>query len=367
MTTEESDFKDKLTAVRGILEKLGRDAVVLREQSNFSWLTGGRGQISLASEKACCTTVISRNSAAVLTTNIEKERLETEELADCSGLTIEAYPWNRPELGDARLRDMLESLKCISEQDIEPKLLGLRTMMNGREIERYRQLCRDTAEAAEDVCRRASMGVSELGLAGELSEGLWRRGIEPVTVLIAFDERAERFRHPLPTAKRLDGHAFIGVCGRKRGLIASVSRMVSVTGDPAKLEDLRRRYRICAETDAEFARLTKPGAALNEVFEGGIACYARGGLAGEWKNHHQGGLTGYRAREIKASHESRHIIREGEVYAWNPTVPGCGCEDTRLVTADGTANMSHTGKFRYLELGTDRRHQLIPDIWINRR
>jgi hypothetical protein len=63
--------------------------------------------------------------------------------------------------------------------------------------------------------------------------------------------------------------------------------------------------------------------------------YTANGLAGEWNNHHQGGLTGYLAREIRVGPDCPVKARIGEAFAWNPSAPGAKCEDTVLLEKDG--------------------------------
>ena len=42
-------------------------------------------------------------------------------------------------------------------------------------------------------------------------------------IMIATDDRVFRYRHPIPTDRRLEKHAMLVVCGRKWGLIVSAT------------------------------------------------------------------------------------------------------------------------------------------------
>ena len=59
-----------------------------------------------------------------------------------------------------------------------------------------------------------------------------------VVNLIATDERIFNFRHPLPTHKRLERYAMLVLCGRQRGLVCSITRLVHFGRLP---DDLRRK------------------------------------------------------------------------------------------------------------------------------
>eukprot|EP00644_Phytophthora_capsici_P012101 jgi/Phyca11/15296/fgenesh1_pg.PHYCAscaffold_12_\ len=61
---------------------------------------------------------------------------------------------------------------------------------------------------------------------------LWARGITPVVMLVAADERVDTIRHPLPTQKRVKNKAMLVICGLRAGLIASTTRLVYLTMTP---------------------------------------------------------------------------------------------------------------------------------------
>ena len=44
--------------------------------------------------------------------------------------------------------------------------------------------------------------------------------------------------------------------------------------------------------------------------------------------HHQGGPTGYGCREFVVTPDTKGFLREGQAYAWNPTILGTKCEET---------------------------------------
>jgi antitoxin VapB len=120
------------------------------------------------------------------------------------------------------------------------------------------------------------------------------------------------------------------LCGRRQGLICSVTRFIHFGRIPG---DLRRNAEIVAELDAVIINATRPNHSLGEIFQKAVTAYARVGFPDEWKNHHQGGLAGYEPREITATPYSKELVSIGQAYAWNPSVPGNKSEDTILVGA----------------------------------
>ena len=161
-----------------------------------------------------------------------------------------------------------------------------------------------------------------------MAAALLERGIAPIVLQVASDERVRAYRHVLPTDRRLERHLFLSFCGRRAGLVASMTRVEHFGRIP---DDLLSRQRAVAAVDATLIARSCPGARLDEVFQAAVDRYAEEGFAGEWKRHHQGGAAGYETREYLACPTSTDVISSGQVFAWNPSVPGAKSEDTVAV------------------------------------
>jgi hypothetical protein len=53
-------------------------------------------------------------------------------------------------------------------------------------------------------------------------------------------------------------------------------------------------------------------------------------------------MTGYASREIIATPETRQEIREGQAFAWNPSLVGAKAEETFMLGPDGTEVLTHS-------------------------
>jgi antitoxin VapB len=188
------------------------------------------------------------------------------------------------------------------------------------------------AQAIDSAARAIRPGQTEYQIAALLGAEAERRGAQPVVNLIATDERVFRFRHPLPTGKELERYAMLVLCGRRWGLVCSVTRLVHFGRLP---DELRRKAEAVAQVDAAFLATTRPGQTLGQVFEQAAAAYAECGFPGEWQWHHQGGPAGYEPREYLATPGSQDLVQAGQAYAWNPSIAGTKSEDTILVTDSG--------------------------------
>ncbi len=207
-------------------------------------------------------------------------------------------------------------------------LLNERAHLSPDEAARFRALGRLCAEAMHAAIQQIRPGQSEHTLAALLAGEAIAREVWPIVDLVATDERIFDYRHPLPTQKTLSRYAMLVLCGRRWGLVCSLTRLVHFGPLP---DGLRRKQQAVAEVDAALLSATRPGATLAQVFACGVAAYEKTGHAGEWQLHHQGGAAGYEPREYLGTPTAADVVAENQVFAWNPSITGCKSEDSILI------------------------------------
>lgn len=343
----------KLGSVRAWLDKEQLGGLLLASQANFAWITaGGHSHISLAGEKGAASVLITAHDAIVNTTNIERRRLIDEELPKGCFETIE-YPWHEPGQETGKIEDFCDPGKCVSDlpgmqlRTADADLAELRRVLMAPEVERYRELAQDAAAAVESVCRLGESGDSELEIAGRVASLCYERDILPLVNLVAADHRIQRYRHPLPSPNRIRRTLLVALTGRRAGLHASLTRMVSFGETSAELQS---RQAACARIDARMILESRPGRALSDVFQAGIEQYGLEGFPHEWKLHHQGGLTGYAGREVFAGPSTAYSLRSEQALAWNPSITGAKSEDTILAADAGPQVLTRSGHWPELEI-----------------
>jgi antitoxin VapB len=267
----------------------------------------------------------------VLTNNIEATRIEQEEKLIDQGWEIHAGPWYAaPET----LSSLTGGVKLgadgpiASGVDLTAEIARLRANLTPEEGDRFRVLGRQCAEVMDNATRAVKPGMTEFQIAALLANEAQSRGVQAIVVLVATDERIFSFRHPLPTEKQLDRYAMLVLCGRRYGLVCSLTRLVHFGRLP---EELQQKSQAVAQVDAAMIMETRPGKTLGQIFARTEVAYTKAGFAGEWKLHHQGGPAGYEPREYIATPDSEDVIRKGQAYAWNPSITGTKSEDTILV------------------------------------
>jgi hypothetical protein len=80
---------------------------------------------------------------------------------------------------------------------------------------------------------------------------------------------------------------------------------------------------------------TRQGRTLAQAFEDCRRFYAEAGFPEGWRDHHQGGMTGYASREVIATRGTQQEIREDQAFAWNPSLVGAKAEETFVLRHDG--------------------------------
>ncbi len=334
MTT--SEFDEKQRRIQRLLEAHQLDALLLQRVSSFAWATcGAASYVNTATTDGESALLITPNGRCVITNNIEAPRLEHEERLHDQGWTFRITPWFQAQDTVARLTQGMNLGADGPYQgatDLSAELARLRANLTPQEVERFRKLGRLCAEAMDSAIRAVRPGQGEHEIAGLLAHGAESRGAQAIVNLVATDERIFSFRHPLPTRKLLDTYAMLVLCGRKWGLVCSLTRLVHFGPLP---DELRRKAQAVAQIDGTFILTTRPGRALADVFERATAAYAETGFPDEWRLHHQGGVAGYEPREVVATPDSADVVSVAQAYAWNPSIAGTKSEDTMLVNEEG--------------------------------
>jgi len=299
--------------------------LVTSRPPDVRWLLCGRGRpVDASSPTAGYTIELDGGRARVLYPDIEHPRVVAEERLDELGYELAPYAWHEGH----------------GLEDTPPVLDALRLELNEAERERYRRAGADVADAMRGALARLRPETSELEAAAVLSAGARERGFTTPVVLVAGDERQRVHRHPLPTGAALGRHALLAITAERDGLHVSMTRLVSFGAPPGELADL---VLAAAEVDAAMIAASSPGTTTGEVLRVAADAYAERGFPEEWRLHHQGGLTGYRGREVFAVPDEATALPPSCAVAWNPSITGgAKSEDTALVDAGGVEVVTRT-------------------------
>ena len=318
------------------LEAAGGAALVVSAPENVRWLLCGRGRpVDVGS--ADYTVVLRDGSAFVVYPDIERSRVEDEERLAELGCEPVPFPWH--EGRDSTIARLAGSA-AATDLEVEADLAPHRRALGAEEVERYRSAGADTAAAFVAALGSLKPDLSELDSAAALAHETRDRDLVARVNLVAGERRQPVHRHPLPTAAPLGRHALLALTTERDGLHVSMTRIVSFGPSPERLAEL---VWAAAEVDAAVLGASRPGMTHGELFDVLTAAYERVGFPEEWRRHHQGGLTGYKGREVFAVPGEPTPLPQVGAVAWNPSITGGGkSEDTALVTERGVEVVTRT-------------------------
>nr|PKO08307.1 MAG: peptidase M24 [Chloroflexi bacterium HGW-Chloroflexi-2] len=326
------EYTYKQNQLKALLERYKLNGLLLNRVSSISWATCGvNSAVNTATTNGPVRLFITKDKVYLITKNIEAPRLEQEGQLKTQGWEFIVTPWYEPDfdlreiVGEGPLGADFSHPGAI---DLTAEISQLRSNLLPAEQTRFKGLGGQCAAAMAKTIHAIEPGMTEFEIASILSFETEKQGIKAIVNLVATDERIFKYRHPLPTEKQLQKYAMVVLCGRKWGLVCSLTRLVHFGNIPVEIQN---KLTSVAKIDTELIRNTRPGKSIGEVFSQAVLAYQSEGYPNEWQLHHQGGMTGYEPRESVAGPQSKQIIQAGQFYAWNPSISGVKSEDTIFV------------------------------------
>lgn len=204
-------------------------------------------------------------------------------------------------------------------------------------------ICRDAADALEP-------GFTEREVAVDLAASFMRRGFAVDEMMVGFDDRLQRYRHPVAREAVLERAALIHPTVNRWGLHGIATRMVHLGPPPMALVD---SFATCSEVEAWSIAMSRPGVTFAEVLRGQRERYARRGHPDAWREHWQGGLTGFIMCDPAHVDRPQDAIPDGGIFNWFITLPGAKKEELTLATPEGGRVLSLTGAWPIETIDTD--------------
>ncbi len=345
MTMASEEIAHKLARMREALSETGAAAIRLRGTDWFAWATAGASNtVLLAAETGVAEVLVTPQEAWILTDEIEAQRLVDEQLSP--DFQLQVNPWAEFSKREAFVREVAGDGKVLSdrvalpdgtyaalpEAALPPSLLHHKRVLLPSEIDRYRHIGRLASEAMTEALSQAQPSWTEYELAGAGASALWSRGLHPALTLVAGERRLPLYRHPLPTQVTIGRVAMMVFCARGQGLYANLTRFIHFGSLPTEQAELHQQVR---EVEAVALNQSQPNMTLNGVYGSIAQAYEQHGHPQAIQEHHQGGTTGYLAREVVANPTTADQLAVGMALAWNPSLPGAKIEDTFVIQADG--------------------------------
>lgn len=334
-----TEVRTKHKRVVEFMSKHQLGAVALSGRPNFAWLTGGKlSHVNSAAQEGVATLIVTPEEIVCVSSNIERPRLADEELAD-AGMALVDHSWCDGAGRKRVIDDLIGGVNVAYDvagpglpdraKPLPGEFCQLRWSLLADEVQRYKQAGQVAAAAMEAALAEVTPGMTENEIAARAAAHVYDRSARPWVILVAADERIVRYRHPIPTDRRLDRIVMLVLCVEKHGLLCSLTRLVSFKPIDEKLRGL---HQAVTRVDAAMCLCSQPGKTLGDMFDTAERAYAEVDFADEWRLHHQGGPTGYTTRDAVATAGNPAKLVANQAFAWNPSITGTKSEDTIILT-----------------------------------
>src|SRR5436190_307772 len=243
-----SELDEKTERLQRMLDRENLGGVLLNAQHNFAWLTGGSSNgIDLSRENGAAYLLVrSDGKRFLLANNIEMPRLLAEEISADDFEPVDLTWQDEKASGNfviEKANALLTNGEIVTDitidaaiKAVEGKIARCRFSLTADEEARYRIHGRDAGIAVRNVIDSLTPGETEIEIAEKLRHEFALTGMASVVTLVAADERIAQYRHPVPTAKRWEKMVMLVTCAKRRGLITSLTRIVSIGEVPDEVK-----------------------------------------------------------------------------------------------------------------------------------
>lgn len=363
---ENKELNEKLGRVRRLMEEKGLKGIYVKRQDNFGWLSCGRVSYLGPGEMGNCGLLVTMEGQYAVTNNIEAPRMAEEEQLEELGFSLRYGVWHdegfekktvRELSGGAVGSDFTDAWGPMMAGDIQK----LRFSLTEEEIGRYITGGQLVSRLVEEAGMTMRAGETELEVAGRLNDLARQCGVEPLSVFCTSDERIYKFRHAIPTEKRIRERAQFGGNYRYKGLVLCCTRYVNFV---PLTEGLKKQYQDNVEIDCTMIHNSRPGKTYRQVLEAGRDAYVRLGYGEEFEKHHQGGPIGYAPRDYRVGFSHEGVIPENQAFCWNPSITGTKSEDTVVVSSQGETFLTKPFLYPTVSVEIEGCTYVRPDILV---
>jgi Xaa-Pro aminopeptidase len=330
-----ADVDGKQTLVADLIQQAGCEGLLVLRPENFAWLSGGAGHEGVLDPSDCPALYFTIENRWLISCNADSQRLFDEEL-DGLGFQLKEWPWH---WGRAQcLADLCEVRVVGCDKPMRDSIVlaeplaRVRRVLTPFEQARYRELGQTVSHALEATCRTMAPNLSEREVAGQLGHRLLHRGVRPVALGVAADDRARNYRHFGFTDQAVQKHCLLQVTATKYGLHVTASRSVCF-GAPDQA--LRQEYDTACKVTAAYVYATRVSTAPREILHAGRRVYLLSGYEHEWLTGPQGHLTGQAAVEMMLRPNTEELLQAGWAITWNAAAGAAVSCDSFLITERG--------------------------------
>ncbi|MCU1495885.1 MAG: hypothetical protein JWO62_3649 [Acidimicrobiaceae bacterium] len=338
-----------------LLERADLPGIVLTRPGSVAWATGGLAPpVDRSAGTDLAWVVVTPASAALVTSEVEADRIRAEYVPERHALELVVVPWFDPgafvraasEFAGVPAGELASDGHRELGPDASDELVALRLALSDDELDELRSLGRLAAFALGECLRAWRPGRDrDLDVQAQLVSLVEAGGADTPVVIVGGDERVRRFRHPVAIGAPMSEMAMAVVVARRAGLHVAATR-IALAHAPTK-EWTVLQEKLTAVDDAVLGA-SRPGSTYGDALDVLDAAYSGVGAPGAWRQHFQGGPIGFEQREFEIAplhRDSRWYLQEieaGHAIAWNPSLAGgAKVEDTYIVGHGGLERVTN--------------------------
>lgn len=361
------DSKIKQERVRTLLDARGLDGVIIASRTHFSWITtGGDSHVVRNTEYGFGAIVITRKNQYLVAHSMDADRLFEEQVAgqEYELITMRWY--------DGSIRDKAKELagKNVGSDtilsgaiNVYDDLVDLHYPMTELEMQRMRWLGTMTDDLFSVIARTVQPGETEKTIAKKMLCAHINAGLEVDVLIVGSDDRCFKYRHPIPTEKPLDKYLMLHTVARRWGLHCNLTRFVHF-GKPGRA--VRRVYNAAAKIEANVFLSLSPGVKFKDILAWQKKWYAKQGYPDEWRNHFQGGPTGYVIVDAGRCLTEK-VVQINQSFEWFITITGTKMGELAMMTENGLALCSfENSSWPGMRITTELGEITVPDLMVRK-
>ncbi len=354
---KKEEFLSKIKIIRKILVEVNKKGIIFSTYSNLCWLGVKRPNVLSISENVVVKIIVTKDDIILVANNIEIHRILQEEIYSeiKEYFQLKSFQWY---MVDSTILDY-EKNEYIEDFLIEDKIKQHRIILSQSDIKNSIKLGKDIASIVENSLQYIKKGRTEREISGEMIKMCTEKEIDVGLALCASEKRMMLYRHPITTNTEITNVCMLALTVRREGIYSCISRIVSLKKPTTELINKRNAV---LKVDCACEKYTQVGGNIETVFNKIQDTYKNVGYENEWKNHHQGGITGFASREVKITKKTNLTIKNNMIFAYNPTVAGYKTEDTFYLKDGKPIVTTFSNKLPLVEIDFEGEKFLKPDI-----
>jgi antitoxin VapB len=234
-----SGYEDRLTRIRALLDEKKLDAIVLRRNPNIAWFIGGRAHGPYHDSRRLPRYCYYSFHNVCRKTNVIESSSLNRRRAPCTDCVLARFLGGMATVSYQRSKlvgsDQLGDIEEISA----PRLKFFANLSFAKISSDIDLICADSAVALGDAMKSVYRDDREIDVAGKIAQSLWSHDLELAFLGVAGARRAPLMRHPLPTHDPVGERVVASICAKRKGLIASVTRIVTFGEDASFSRSMR--------------------------------------------------------------------------------------------------------------------------------